>query len=64
MLEELIERNRLPEIFYAGYSMGDNLVFKMAREFATHPARELQAVFAVRPALLSWLVGFRSVRKI
>ncbi len=30
VLNELIERDSLPEIFFAGYSMGGNLVLKMA----------------------------------
>ena len=32
VLFELIERDSLPEIFFAGYSMGGNLVLKMAGE--------------------------------
>jgi predicted alpha/beta-fold hydrolase len=51
VLEELIERDRLPEIFLAGYSMGGNLVLKMAGEFATHAPRELRAVCAICPSL-------------
>ena len=34
ILIELIERDSLPEIFFAGYSMGGNLVLKMAGELA------------------------------
>src|SRR5579863_3784647 len=33
VLNELIERDLLPEIFFAGYSMGGNLVLKMVGEF-------------------------------
>ena len=32
ILEELIERDGLSEIFFVGYSMGGNLVSKMAGE--------------------------------
>src|SRR5258706_14706906 len=34
ILNELIERDSLPGIFFAGYSMGGNLVLKMAGELA------------------------------
>lgn len=51
VLEEQIERDRLPEILFASYSMGGNLVLKMAGEFAAHPPRELRAVCAVCPSL-------------
>ncbi len=39
VLFELIERDSLPQIFFAGYSMGGNLVLKMAGELAAaaHP---------------------------
>lgn len=48
---ELIERDRLPEIFAAGFSMGGNLVLKMAGEFGDTAPRQLRAVAAVAPAL-------------
>jgi len=48
---ELIERDRLPEIFIAGYSMGGNLVLKMAGEFGDSAPLELRAIVAVAPAL-------------
>jgi len=51
VLSELIERDALPEIFFAGYSMGGNLVLKMAAELGTHAPLELRAVSAVAPAL-------------
>lgn len=51
VLEELIEKDRLPEIFFTGYSMGGNLVAKMAGEFGAHPPRELRGVCAVCPSL-------------
>jgi uncharacterized protein len=44
VLEELIEKDNLPEIFFAGYSMGGNLVAKMAGELGTHPPRELRGI--------------------
>jgi uncharacterized protein len=51
ILEELIGKDELPEIFFAGYSMGGNLVVKMAGEYGARPPRELQGVCAVCPSL-------------
>ena len=51
VLEELIEKDRLHEIFFTGYSMGGNLVAKMAGEFGAHSPRELRGVCAVCPSL-------------
>src|ERR1700734_2212858 len=48
---ELIEQDRLPEIFFAGYSMGGNLVLKMAGEFGEAGPKELRGVVAVAPCL-------------
>jgi uncharacterized protein len=51
VLFELIERDRLPQIFFAGYSMGGNLVLKMAGELGAAQPRELRGVAAVCPTL-------------
>jgi hypothetical protein len=51
VLFELIERDSLPEIFFAGYSMGGNLVLKMAGELAGAAPRELRGVAAVCPTI-------------
>jgi uncharacterized protein len=48
---ELADRDGLPEIFAAGYSMGGNLVLKMAGEMGDSPAAELRGVVAIAPAL-------------
>jgi len=48
---ELIERDGLPEVFAAGYSMGGNLVLKMAGELQESAPAELRGVVAVAPAL-------------
>ena len=48
---QLAERDGLPEIFAAGYSMGGNLVLKMAGEMGASPAAELRGVVAIAPAL-------------
>src|SRR6266852_3547562 len=47
VLAELIERDSLPEIFFAGYSMGGNLVLKMAGELAGRAPRQLRGVAGV-----------------
>ena len=49
VLTELIERDELPEIVFAGYSMGGNLVLKMAGEFGAEAPKELRGVVAVNP---------------
>ncbi len=51
VLLELIERDGLPEVFAAGFSMGGNLVLKMAGEFGNAAPSELRAVVAIAPAL-------------
>src|SRR5271169_5014739 len=47
---ELIERDGLPEIFAAGFSMGGNLVLKMAGEFGDAAPAEIRGFVAVAPA--------------
>jgi predicted alpha/beta-fold hydrolase len=51
VLFELIERDRLPEMFFAGYSMGGNLVLKMAGELAGDAPSQLRAAAAVCPCI-------------
>ncbi len=51
VLIELIERDSFSEIFFTGYSMGGNLVLKMAGELAGAAPRQLRGVAAVGPAL-------------
>lgn len=51
VLAELIERDRLQKIFFAGYSMGGNLVLKMAGELAGSAPKQFRGVAAVCPAL-------------
>jgi predicted alpha/beta-fold hydrolase len=51
VLTELIERDSLPEIFFAGYSMGGNLVLKMAGELAGGAPPQLRGIAVVCPAL-------------
>jgi uncharacterized protein len=51
ILLELIERDALQRIFFAGYSMGGNLVLKMAGEFGASAPPELRGVCGVCPTL-------------
>jgi predicted alpha/beta-fold hydrolase len=51
VLLELIKKDGLPEIFAAGFSMGGNLVLKMAGEFGDAAPPELRAIVAIAPAL-------------
>ncbi|HVA94641.1 MAG TPA: alpha/beta fold hydrolase [Candidatus Dormibacteraeota bacterium] len=51
VLMELIERDALTAIFFAGYSMGGNLVLKMAGELGEEAPRELRGVAAVCPCI-------------
>lgn len=51
VIAELAERDRLPEIFAAGFSMGGNLVLKMAGELGGSGPQALRGIFCVAPAL-------------
>ena len=51
VISELIERDQLPEIFAVGFSMGGNLVLKMAGELADSAPPQIRGFIAVAPAL-------------
>ena len=51
VLEELIRRDHLRAICFAGFSMGGNLVLKMAGELGTTVPKELIAVCGVCPTI-------------
>src|SRR5262249_6439609 len=51
VLYELIERDRLPAIYFAGYSMGGNLVLNMAGQLGTSAPAELRGVCGVCPTI-------------
>lgn len=51
VLFELIAADGLPELFACGFSMGGNLVLKMAGEFEGNAPKEIRAFVAVAPAL-------------
>ena len=50
VIRALIEQKRLREIAAVGYSMGGNLVLKMAGDWGKDAPKELKAVAAVSPA--------------
>ena len=51
VLEELSNGDGFQQIFFAGYSMGGNLVTKMAGEFGSAAPRALRGVCVVCPAM-------------
>jgi uncharacterized protein len=51
ILQELIERDRLPALFFAGYSMGGNLVLAMAGRLGADAPPELRGVCGVCPTI-------------
>ena len=50
VVENLVEHDRLAEIFVVGFSMGGNLVLKMAAEFGGAAPAELRATIGVCPS--------------
>jgi predicted alpha/beta-fold hydrolase len=51
VLMELVEKDGFEKVFFAGYSMGGNLVTKMAGEFGESAPKQLRGVAVVCPAL-------------
>jgi len=51
ILMELTEKDGFEQVFFAGYSMGGNLVTKMAGEFGDSGPKQLRGVAVVCPAL-------------
>ncbi len=51
VVTELIERDGLPKIFLAGFSLGGNLVLKLAGEYGESPPNEILGVCAVSPSV-------------
>lgn len=50
VLREVIEKKKLQRVGLAGYSMGGNLILKLAGELGTNAPPELKVVAAVSPA--------------
>jgi predicted alpha/beta-fold hydrolase len=51
VLAELLAVDRVPEVFFSGWSMGGNLVMKMAGELGTGAPPEFRAAAVICPAL-------------
>jgi len=51
VLEELADGDGFTQIFFAGYSMGGNLITKMAGEYGDAPPRALRGICAICPAM-------------
>jgi len=51
VLDELITRDALPSIVLAGYSMGGNVMLRLAGEFGEAPPPQLKGVAAVSPVI-------------
>lgn len=51
VVKELIERDGLSRLFLVGFSLGGNMVLKLAGEYAEHPPKEIIAVCAVSPSV-------------
>jgi predicted alpha/beta-fold hydrolase len=51
VVAELIDRDHLSQLFIAGFSLGGNMVLKLAGEYGNNPPVELRAVCAVSPSV-------------
>jgi uncharacterized protein len=51
VIDELITRDGLPGLYVAGFSLGGNMVLKLAGEYGEDPPRELKAICAVSPSI-------------
>ncbi len=51
VIDELIARDGLARIFIAGFSLGGNMVLKLAGEYGDNPPAEVKAVCTVSPSV-------------
>jgi uncharacterized protein len=51
VVKELLEKDQLARLFLVGFSLGGNLVLKLAGEYGDQPPREILAVCAVSPSV-------------
>ena len=51
VVEELIEKDQISRMFLVGFSLGGNLVLKLAGEFGDHAPREILGVCVVSPSV-------------
>jgi len=51
VIAELIQRDQLSRIFVAGFSLGGNMVLKLAGEYGEDPPPEIKAICAISPSV-------------
>ena len=51
VIAELVKQDHLPQLFVAGFSLGGNMVLKVAGEYGESPPPELRAVCAISPSI-------------
>jgi predicted alpha/beta-fold hydrolase len=51
VIDELIGHDHLSRLFLAGFSLGGNMVLKLAGEYGENPPRELKGVCAISPSI-------------
>jgi predicted alpha/beta-fold hydrolase len=51
VIDQLIHQDELPIIFAIGYSLGGNLVLKLAAEYGENPPNQVLAICAVSPSV-------------
>lgn len=51
VIEQLIKTDRLPRLFVAGFSLGGNMVLKLAGEYGDNPPPEIPGICAVSPSV-------------
>jgi predicted alpha/beta-fold hydrolase len=51
VVSELIDRDGLPTLFLIGYSLGGNMVLKVAGEYSDNPPTQVRGICAVSPSV-------------
>jgi predicted alpha/beta-fold hydrolase len=51
VVKELIEKDHITRMFLVGFSLGGNLVLKLAGEYGTDPPKEIVSICAVSPSV-------------
>ena len=51
VIEELIQKDRLRRLFVAGFSLGGNMILKLAGEYGDNPPAEVLGICAISPSV-------------
>jgi predicted alpha/beta-fold hydrolase len=51
VIEELITKDRLPRLLVAGFSLGGNMILKLAGEYGENPPAEVLGICAISPSV-------------